>query len=362
MSKNKRLLIPIKLQKIKAYQIDQQKRERGIYSDPEINWYEAGEYFIAHPNEILVWKLKNNLSEIGRFVSRSLRICVNILSFLYYLPSQLLVLFGLENSRSFALEIIKTALSLVALVLTYLTIRISSEQMLIGASIKAIEQLNSTKQNIAYSGICLLARIAEKSPSYRLESLNALSLFIRSSSQNKILNDDKYQDKLKIHNSAWDYGIKLSFEDTKLPKQLKNEPSTRLTEYAMQVIGELNKAKTYQKKSYLDLDNSNLTKLDLSNRNYAGANMSYSDFTDSLLHGTNFNGAIMIHAIFTNSQIKQSCNWRNARYAKSDKLNQEKINQLERDKASNPEKPIDCSKWNSSIPSLGDLYKPFKNR
>jgi Pentapeptide repeats (8 copies) len=347
MSKTKRLSIPKKLQEIKAYQIHQKK----IWQDHETNWNEAEEYFIANPNKILEWHFRNNLLKLCRSFKYFLIICGRALFFPCYLSSQLFALFKLIDSRSFALDIIKTIisiigliLSLIGLILSCIVVNINHETMFFNLFLRALDQLNSNEEHVKSSGINILTRLASQFPNHRLEILENLSYFIQKSSPNRLLNNKKYQSKSEIYDIfTWDY--KSLFNGMKPLPQSRNESSTWLIQSTVQLFGEINGDKAYIKKSLISMKESNLTNIDFSGRNYLGVNFSHSDMTGANMTGANMTGAIMINAIYTNSQIKKSCNWEKVQYKNSPNSNLEMINRLKQEKASDPKKPIDCSEW-----------------
>lgn len=102
---------------------------------------------------------------------------------------------------------------------------------------------------------------------------------------------------------------------------------------------------------------------DFKRTNFERANLSQtyfyrSNFDQSNLYAANLKGAYLIEAQnLTPTQIKSACYWSTAIYkgiwstSKSqwvidEKANQQFIQELKQDKASAPQKPVDCSLWN----------------
>ena len=120
---------------------------------------------------------------------------------------------------------------------------------------------------------------------------------------------------------------------------------------------------------YLIAPNSDLSSANLSGAQLRSANLRSANLIDADLIDANFNGAKLIGANLkganftitknlTNKQIKSACFWDEAIYKR--KWNKEKktwitiepdntnfIEELKKDKSSDPEKQPDCSKWSS---------------
>ena len=117
------------------------------------------------------------------------------------------------------------------------------------------------------------------------------------------------------------------------------------------------------------LSNADLTSASLNLANLTSANLSDADLINANLSNTNLTNANLSNAKLsdvinlTSKQIKSACNWENALYKgnyeeiqdlqvdglydwKLDEVaNQKYIEKLKADKASEPEKPVDCSRW-----------------
>ena len=117
--------------------------------------------------------------------------------------------------------------------------------------------------------------------------------------------------------------------------------------------------------------NENLSSEDLSGRDLSGVNLTDANLTDADLTDANLNGAKLVGANLNGaklnqieenniirSQIKLACNWENAffifrevsdesgtRRELDAEANQNYIDQLDQDQASDPQEPVDCSRW-----------------
>ena len=95
------------------------------------------------------------------------------------------------------------------------------------------------------------------------------------------------------------------------------------------------------------LSGANLSQANLTQANLSEANLSQANLTQAYLFGAEN---------LSNAQIKLACNWKEAIYVKSTKVedkfipvdkqaNQNKIKEIEQDKDSDPKNPPDCSMW-----------------
>ena len=113
------------------------------------------------------------------------------------------------------------------------------------------------------------------------------------------------------------------------------------------------------------LSRANLASTDLSGAiligtNLSGADLFSADLFGADLFGANLKSVSLMHVNnLTLSQIKLACNWESAFYKgyfdpKKEQwivdksANQQYIEQLKQDKASNPQKEVDCSRWGNS--------------
>jgi len=110
-----------------------------------------------------------------------------------------------------------------------------------------------------------------------------------------------------------------------------------------------------------NLDGAYLNSANLSYANLSYANLQYANLISANLNSANLNSANLNNTEnLTNKQIKLACFWEKAIYTESvktsrfeliewsvkdPKANQRKIDKIRQDKASDPPKPPDCSKW-----------------
>ena len=97
------------------------------------------------------------------------------------------------------------------------------------------------------------------------------------------------------------------------------------------------------------ISSANLSNANLSNANFTNTYLRYADLANANLSGANLYNAKLAHIEnLTPSQIKSACNWEKAIYFDGyDEDDQQilRIKQLKVDKNSDPEKPVDCSRW-----------------
>ena len=116
-----------------------------------------------------------------------------------------------------------------------------------------------------------------------------------------------------------------------------------------------------------NLENANLYSANFKDANLKGAYLISANLYSANLYSAYFESATLIDANLysatlidaknlTSQQIKSACNWEKAfykgnfdeeqrRWIIDEKANEEYIKKLEADKASDPEKPVDCSRW-----------------
>ncbi len=109
-----------------------------------------------------------------------------------------------------------------------------------------------------------------------------------------------------------------------------------------------------------NLSDANLLGANLSDANLSGANLSDANLSGANLSDANLKNAYLIsknvNILITLPQIKSACYWEKAFYKGryddenytwiiDEKANQEYIEELKKDKASDPKEPVDCRKW-----------------
>ena len=112
----------------------------------------------------------------------------------------------------------------------------------------------------------------------------------------------------------------------------------------------------------LNFENANLQEANLPNANFNNTNLKNANLALANLRNANFESANLSFAYLINTkhlkptQIKSACHWQTAFYqgdwdseqAKwivNEQANQQYIEQLKLDKASDPKEPVDCSRW-----------------
>ena len=112
----------------------------------------------------------------------------------------------------------------------------------------------------------------------------------------------------------------------------------------------------------LKFENANLQEANLPNANFNNTNLKNANLALANLRNANFESANLSFAYLINTkhlkptQIKSACHWQTAFYqgdwdseqAKwivNEQANQQYMEQLKLDKASDPKEPVDCSRW-----------------
>jgi hypothetical protein len=118
----------------------------------------------------------------------------------------------------------------------------------------------------------------------------------------------------------------------------------------------------YLPEGYLDeaaLSNVNLSNANLADAYLNKANLAATRLDNANLKGAQLGGAYLFQTYLfnaknlTNAQIKSACNWKSAIYTEADEnlkpkdaqANQNRIEEIDKDKASDPPQPVDCSQW-----------------
>ena len=105
-----------------------------------------------------------------------------------------------------------------------------------------------------------------------------------------------------------------------------------------------------------DLRNANLYRADLSSADLSRADLSHADLSSADLSSADLSGAYLNRAnlyhtdliyikYLTPSQIKLTCYWEQATYKQDKEENKKYIEELKKDKSSDPDEPVDCSIW-----------------
>ena len=265
-------------------------------------------------------------------------------------------LFANEDTREFALDIVKTIISAASLIATVIAAiglffsyqdarldrQLTQERLITERFTKALEQIGKKDQEeVVIGGIYSLERIAKDSPKDQWTIMEVLTAFVRKNSpisaEIKEL-DDKSEEKIKA---------------------LENlEPVNIQVQAALTVIGRRNpdQDNTQEDKVTKILD---LSEINLNHANLESANLEFANLESANLESANLESANLLGAQnLSNRQIKSACFWEEVMYldvihivthgAWKDKQadpNQWRIDEIKLDKDSDPTNPPDCSKW-----------------
>jgi uncharacterized protein YjbI with pentapeptide repeats len=197
--------IPLELHQIKAHEFYQKRLASGKEGNEIDDWQQAKEYFSQHPRAILAWNLKMPYRRGKRLIKRLLlslqslvRVAWKLLIFPFWLFQQISGLFAREDkdSRTFAIDVVKTIISALGLIATlfagiglfvnYLNsqaeIQLTQQRLITERFSKAVEQIGNTKEEVVIGGIYSLERIAKDSPKDQWTIMEVLTSYIRKNS------------------------------------------------------------------------------------------------------------------------------------------------------------------------------------
>ncbi|TRV62599.1 MAG: pentapeptide repeat-containing protein [Microcystis panniformis Mp_MB_F_20051200_S9] len=311
--------IPLELHQIKAHQFYQKRLASGKEGNEIDDWQQAKEYFSQHPIAILAWNLKMSYRWGKKLIKRLLlslqslvRVAWKLLIFPFWLFQQIPGLFAREDkdSRTFAIDVVKTIISALGLIATLLAgiglfvnylnsqaeRQLTQERLITERFSKAVEQIGNTKEEVVIGGIYSLERIAKDSPKDQWTIMEVLTSYIRK-------------------NSPIPSNIEqLKPEERK--KALEKLPSVSIpVQAALTVIGRRkvendqagdNLAGTTDsnKIKFLDLSRTNLRGANLEGANLEGANLEGANLYGANLYGANLNGAILEGAILYGANLE----------------------------------------------------------
>ncbi|WP_430014915.1 pentapeptide repeat-containing protein [Microcystis protocystis FBCC-A270] len=288
--------IPLELHQIKAYEFYQQRLASGKEGNEIDDWQQAKEYFSQHPRAILAWNLKMPYRGGKRLIKRLLlslqslvRVAWKLLIFPFWLFQQIPGLFAREDkdSRTFAIDVVKTIISALGLIATLLAgiglfvnyLNSQAERQLIQERLiterfsKAVEQIGNPKEEVVIGGIYSLERIAKDSPKDQWTIMEVLTSYIRK-------------------NSPIPSNIE-QLEPEERQKALEKLPSVSIpVQAALTVIGRRKVENDQAGDNLAETNDSNKIKiLDLSRTNLRGANLNRANLNRANLDGANLNGA-----------------------------------------------------------------------
>ena len=365
--------IPLELHQIKAYEFYQKRLASGKEGNEIDDWQQAKEYLSQHPRAILAWNLKMPYRGGKRLIKRLLlslqslvRVAWKLLIFPFWLFQQIPGLFAREDkdSRTFAIDVVKTIISALGLIATLLAgiglivnyfnsqaeMQLTQQRLITERFSKAVEQIGSGKEEVVIGGIYSLERIAKDSPKDQWTIMEVLTSYIR---KNSPIPSNKRQ--LKPEGE----------EREKTPEKL---PSVSIpVQAALTVIGRRkgdNLAETTDsnKIKILDLSRTNLREANLIRANLDRAYLYRAYLNEAELYGAELYGAYLYGAYLYGAedlypeQIKSACFWEKAIHTEANwdtdkqlwvaadrEANQREIEKLKRDKNSDPPNPIDCN-------------------
>ncbi len=205
MAQKKSPRIPLELHQIKAYEFYQKRLASGKEGNEIDDWQQAKEYLSQHPRAILAWNLKMPYRGGKRLIKRLLlslqslvRVAWKLLIFPFWLFQQIPGLFAREDkdSRTFAIDVVKTIISALGLIATLLAgiglivnyfnsqaeMQLTQQRLITERFSKAVEQIGSGKEEVVIGGIYSLERIAKDSPKDQWTIMEVLTSYIRKNS------------------------------------------------------------------------------------------------------------------------------------------------------------------------------------
>ncbi|MCZ8125813.1 MAG: pentapeptide repeat-containing protein [Microcystis sp. LE19-114.1B] len=308
--------IPLELHQIKAHEFYQKRLASGKEGNEIDDWQQAKEYFSQHPRAILAWNLKMPYRRGKRLIKRLLlslqslvRVAWKLLIFPFWLFQQIPGLFAREDkdSRTFAIEVVKTIISALGLIATlsagiglfvnYLNSQaerqLIQERLITERFSKAVEQIGNPKEEVVIGGIYSLERIAKDSPKDQWTIMEVLTSYIRK-------------------NSPIPSNIE-QLEPEERQEALEKLPSVSIpVQAALTVIGRRKVENDQAGDNLAETTDPNKIKiLDLSRTNLRGANLNGANLNRAYLEGANLylanlNGAYLIGAKLTQAKLTQA--------------------------------------------------------
>ncbi|MEO0836998.1 MAG: pentapeptide repeat-containing protein, partial [Cyanobacteria bacterium J06642_3] len=127
MSRRSHLSIPHELHQLKAQQIYERRRDKGINGSPEGDWSTARRFLTRYPKVVRAWKRNRAIAfyrqlpslffrRLGRSFKALIGVIWQILTFPSWLFNKLPQLFANSSTRPFALDVVKTIISAASLI------------------------------------------------------------------------------------------------------------------------------------------------------------------------------------------------------------------------------------------------------
>ncbi|MDB9509353.1 pentapeptide repeat-containing protein [Microcystis aeruginosa CS-338/01] len=303
--------IPLELHQIKAHEFYQKRLASGKEGNEIDDWQQAKEYLSQHPRAILAWNLKMPYRRGKRLIKRLLlslqslvRVAWKLLIFPFWLFQQIPGLFAREDkdSRTFAIDVVKTIISALGLIATlfagiglfvnYLNsqaeIQLTQQRLITERFSKAVEQIGNNKEEVVIGGIYSLERIAKDSPKDQWTIMEVLTSYIRK-------------------NSPIPSNIQ-QLEPEERQKELEKLPSVSIpVQAALTVIGRRKVENDQAGDNLAETNDPNKIKfLDLSGTNLRGANLNGASLNRANLIGANLNRANLIGANLIEANLNRA--------------------------------------------------------
>ncbi len=311
MAQKKSPRIPLELHQIKAHEFYQKRLASGKEGNEIDDWQQAKEYLSQHPRAILAWNLKMPYRGGKRLIKRLLlslqslvRVAWKLLIFPFWLFQQIPGLFAREDkdSRTFAIEVVKTIISALGLIATLLAgiglivnyfnsqaeMQLTQQRLITERFSKAVEQIGSGKEEVVIGGIYSLERIAKDSPKDQWTIMEVLTSYIRK-------------------NSPIPSNIQ-QLKPEEREKALEKLPSVSIpVQAALTVIGRRKVENDQAGDNLAETTDSNKTKfLDLSRTNLREANLDGADLKGAELYGAYLKGANLKGAYLNRAYLNRA--------------------------------------------------------
>jgi uncharacterized protein YjbI with pentapeptide repeats len=333
--KRKKKAIPEELIRALAYEIWKTREQEGKDGNSETDWHEAREYL-----ESSRWNISKSKLELWEEFQLGITNFGKLLILPFCLIWQLPDLFANSESRTFALEIVRTLISFLGLFATvvagigfYFNYIGTKEKLISDRYPIAIQQISNSEETVRIGGIYSLEEIAKDSQKDYWTVIEVLTSYVRQKSPLP----NEIQRWIKIQSQKEEL---TENEEQKLKEDLKKLPGVNFdVQAALTVIARHNIKQEESQK--LNLSFSNLKEANLNEGNFKGANFNDScllkvDFQDAILNSANLERAFLTQASLMGADLRETklrladfteANLRKANLYKAD-LNQAKLKEV----------------------------------
>ncbi|MFM6405520.1 MAG: pentapeptide repeat-containing protein [Microcystis sp.] len=322
--------IPLELHQIKAHQFYQKRLASGKEGNEIDDWQQAKEYFSQHPRAILAWNLKMPYRQGQRLIKRLLlslqslvRVAWKLLIFPFWLFQQIPGLFAREDkdSRTFAIDVVKTIISALGLIATLLAgiglivnyfnsqaeIQLTQQRLITERFSKAVEQIGNPKEEVVIGGIYSLERIAKDSPKDQWTIMEVLTSYIRKNSpipsNIQQLEPEERQKALEKLPSV-SIPVQAALTVIGRRKVENDQAGDNLAETNDFAWDNLAETTDFSKIKILDLSRTNLRGANLNRANLYRANLWEANLNGAYLNRANLIGANLIGADLIGADLK----------------------------------------------------------